>query len=943
LLARRPALNELPAEHLLSPLRIPFRIELSSLSSWLTPESEEDLPFTREEIRTFETYLAYLVQTKSGGLEFRTADLLQVFASSSVLLVLDGLDEVPDVASRQRVIDEVSIAIERLRSNAPDIQVVITSRPSVFNNSPGFARANFTHFNLTALGRHHITQYADKWMTARSLDAADRAMVENILNEKLDQPHMRDLARNPMQLAILLHLIVATGAALPDRRTELYDDYIKMLFAREADKSTVVRDNRQLLMAIHGYLAWILHCDAEVGASNGRIGESDLAKEVRHYLETEGHSTEIVDQLFEGVIDRVCALVKRTEGLYEFEVQPLREYFCARYLYNTAQYAPSGRNRPGTLLERFDGIARNPYWLNVTRFYAGCYSKGELASLCDSLDELTTDNVLRYTAQPRTIMITLLADWVFALAPKASERVVSRLLEGFGERDMLELDGSYGHTADLPPDCGGRVVGLRAMDLLAGGTHKDRRSTLLNVAKQNLSHDELMASWRTHAASTANASQTLSDGVMLGTLQQAPPDELTRLVECDTPDDSNIAYRLSLLASANRGDILEHSDDWAAKAQTWILEWPQLGAGRWAKTDSEIGQLGALAARFWNFPRLVDHILDGRCLKDSFNDIRYEAQFGRDPVDVLGTFTGDSRLLELLKLADEQSERPLDDWVKSVEPWSAIVSAGIGTFGESWLWRHVSAIAAGIRNSGQHCTEYNDLLDPTAPMTERYRYARLRAGSAKWWIATLEQAQNESDIETCGVLLLAYGSLLTLAKASSILASKLHELDEIRYMRMLESITNIREIWNLREDSALRFSKLMRGREVGARVALSLADRVNRKVIPLLLSDKSFASNGERVRAKLLMSTVFENPDNTGEWNSLLDLISGLRISGGVWYPRRYYLNGHSMPLEIARSVIDNASDYPPRLIETAESSFRRAYRPKPVLDVATSQKWFDL
>ncbi len=67
--------------------------------------------------------------------------------------------------------------------------------------------------------------------------------------------------------------------------------------------------------------------------------------------------------------ERVCALVSRVQGTYEFEVQPLREYFCAKYLYNTSPYSPVGSEKTGTKPERFDAIARNFYWHNVVRFF----------------------------------------------------------------------------------------------------------------------------------------------------------------------------------------------------------------------------------------------------------------------------------------------------------------------------------------------------------------------------------------------------------------------------------------------------------------------------------------------------------------------------------------------------------------------------------------------
>ena len=67
-----------------------------------------------------------------------------------------------------------------------------------------------------------------------------------------------------MQLAILLSLIHRRGISLPDKRTALYDTYVEIFFDRESEKATVVKENRDLLIRIHRYLAWILQAGAEV-------------------------------------------------------------------------------------------------------------------------------------------------------------------------------------------------------------------------------------------------------------------------------------------------------------------------------------------------------------------------------------------------------------------------------------------------------------------------------------------------------------------------------------------------------------------------------------------------------------------------------------------------------------------------------------------------------
>jgi hypothetical protein len=334
-------------------------------------------------------------------------------------------------------VEEIDKGISRLGEVALSMQVIVTSRPAAFANSPGLPEDRFHYFHLESISRELINEYAERWLRARRLYGRESSEVRSILKEKLDQPHLRDLARNPMQLAILLSLIHTRGSSLPDKRTSLYDSYIDLFFGREAEKNAVVREHRDLLIDLHRYLAWILHSEAEGGHHRGSINVERLQKLLHDYLSAEGHDVGLVDKLFHGMIERVVALVSRVEGTFEFEVQPLREYFAARYLYETAPYSPPGDEKRGTKPDRFDVIARNFYWLNVTRFYAGCFSKGELPALVDRLQELSRDKQFRRLSHPRILAGILLSDWVFAQHPRSVREVVELVLDGMGVRYVV--------------------------------------------------------------------------------------------------------------------------------------------------------------------------------------------------------------------------------------------------------------------------------------------------------------------------------------------------------------------------------------------------------------------------------------------------------------------------------------------------------------------------
>ncbi len=132
----------------------------------------------------------------------------------------------------------------RARRECAKIASVVTSRPAAFANSPGFDTQLFLHIELGSVRRPQIDQYASLWMDVRNcLNAREREEYKSILNEKLDQPHLRDLARNPMQLTILLSLILTRGAALPDKRTSLYDAYIDLFFSKDNLQRIRLYDN----------------------------------------------------------------------------------------------------------------------------------------------------------------------------------------------------------------------------------------------------------------------------------------------------------------------------------------------------------------------------------------------------------------------------------------------------------------------------------------------------------------------------------------------------------------------------------------------------------------------------------------------------------------------------------------------------------------------------
>jgi hypothetical protein len=499
-------LKAIPAAHRDAPIRLPIRIDLRDFATWLNKRN----PFIAEDDgqvppgwqKSLESFLAALITSQSGGAHFSVDDLLALGRISALLLVFDGLDEVADITTRQDVVDEILKGTQRMQENTASLQSVVTSRPAAFANSPGMPENRYPHFQLLDLKPDLIMEYAERWIRARRLDSRLGAEFRKVLRAKLDQPHLRDLARNPMQLAILLSLILTRGASLPDKRTALYDYYIDLFFSRESEKSSIVRDHRELLIDIHRYLAWVLHAEAEKGDTRASISHERLQRLVCGDLESEGHDIRLASELFTGMVERVVALVSRVQGTFEFEVQPLREYFAACYLFYTAPQSSPGKERVGARPERFDAIARNFYWLNVTRFYAGCYSKGELPSLVEGLQYLSGLPGYNTLTYPRELAATLLSDWVFTQNPRSVQQVVDLIVDDIGlrylsTRALVTRRRGRGSLPELPAKCGREELVRRCFEILKKPIAKDFSAGIIDLLKANSSSPlDLLSQWK---------------------------------------------------------------------------------------------------------------------------------------------------------------------------------------------------------------------------------------------------------------------------------------------------------------------------------------------------------------------------------------------------------------------------------------------------------------
>ena len=385
--------------HQISKTRLPIRIELRSLAEWLsaTPDG------------TLEQYIAHVVGRDAGGASVAVEDVHSFIERSSIILLLDGLDEIGSDMLRDRILDAVMTTIKRFEEDlGADLRVVLTTRPPALTGRrdklDGFSRAV-----LGPMEPRRINDYLERWLTAQIKNPEERDRIRESFEGRRHDPHVDALARNPMQLSVLLQFIYLKGEAFPDRRAELYRDYFEKVIDRDVEKSRDLRKNRGLIEGLHSFLGFHFHGATETGQGRRTWNRAEIVALAGRWLREQGHPSSVASHYFALGEERFGLIValsgEGNETTYGFEVQPIQEYFAASYI--------SNRLADGKAHEIFELLIHRNYWREVALFLAGLRRPNEKADLVGRAKAADQDVLRGWHQNGRSIVLQLLREGVF--------------------------------------------------------------------------------------------------------------------------------------------------------------------------------------------------------------------------------------------------------------------------------------------------------------------------------------------------------------------------------------------------------------------------------------------------------------------------------------------------------------------------------------------------
>lgn len=296
--------------------------------------------------------------------------LLAFFDRFPILVVLDGLDEVPASANRDAVVSAIQTFIYYQRGadfhRGADILAVASTRPQGYRGE-----FEWQPTTLLPLETNHARTYAERLIRERNrTDKERQAIVRERFERALVDTRTAALSRSPLQVTILCALLERQSAA-PPQRWALFRDYFRVIYDRERDRdipsTRVLGQHEQVVRRLHWEVGYLLHVRSEVAnGEDASLSRAEFAGVVTRILDHRGFSGADAEalrtQLVEAALLRLVFLVGVGDEHVGFEIRSLQEFAAAERLVEAE----------GPIVEeRLATIARPAHWRNVFAFAAG--------------------------------------------------------------------------------------------------------------------------------------------------------------------------------------------------------------------------------------------------------------------------------------------------------------------------------------------------------------------------------------------------------------------------------------------------------------------------------------------------------------------------------------------------------------------------------------------
>jgi predicted DNA-binding transcriptional regulator YafY len=215
-------------------LALPLLIPLRHLAATLPDRGDRPLATDLDD--------AVIQWARQDHVEIPELSLRAALLQRRVLLLLDGLDEIPDATHRERVLRALGRSATHLAGIDGPGSIIVTSRPAAYGLKARLGEP-FVEARVQDLERADVDRFLDRWIRAArglsfegELDArSDAAVKLRDLRDAIEgSPSLDTLSRTPVLLTAIV-LVHHHGRRLPPQRALLYDKVVDVLLQRFED------------------------------------------------------------------------------------------------------------------------------------------------------------------------------------------------------------------------------------------------------------------------------------------------------------------------------------------------------------------------------------------------------------------------------------------------------------------------------------------------------------------------------------------------------------------------------------------------------------------------------------------------------------------------------------------------------------------------------------
>ena len=373
--------------------------------------------------------------------------------SGKLLILFDGLDEVPD-ANVDNVVREIGDFVDQYSQN----RFIASCRIAAYKG--GFRR--FTEVEMAAFDDAQIEAYIKNWFDSTPDDYRRQLDIEmetaqkcwNTLNTKSHQA-TKELARNPLLLTLLC-MVYDNSQNFPRNRADLYKKGLSIFLEEWAAEKRIGREE-----SISQYLdiADERRMLSEIAAKNFDenrffFSKDELIDQIQKFGEGNANTPQTFNasKILETILIDQGIFVERVKGSYSFSHLTFQEYLTANYIVGNPQSIQGLVNQH----------LHDPQWREVFLLTAGLmHSTDDLlkAMEAEAAKSINTDGIKSLLQWAKRKMDTTndrykgIAKRLFILRQFFSLWLLNKFYEVF--EDVVNPDQDLARNFDLYQDLDG--------------------------------------------------------------------------------------------------------------------------------------------------------------------------------------------------------------------------------------------------------------------------------------------------------------------------------------------------------------------------------------------------------------------------------------------------------------------------------------------------------